>query len=67
MTEFISHTVFGAVAALIATKLGDEGLFNGKIPLSATPFAQNQQSLNEQSPQVLEVLANQTSNIQKPE
>jgi len=35
LTEFAGHTAFGAVAATLAAKLGDPGLFNGDIPLSA--------------------------------
>lgn len=36
LNEFLSHTVYGLVTATLAAKLGDEGLFNGEIPL--TPF-----------------------------
>jgi hypothetical protein len=34
LSEFLSHAVYGAVTASIATTLGDEGLFNGQIPWS---------------------------------
>lgn len=36
LAEFLSHTAFGVTATLLATKLGDEGLFTGKIPLTAS-------------------------------
>ncbi|CAA7601659.1 Hypothetical protein DEACI_2326 [Acididesulfobacillus acetoxydans] len=34
LSEFASHTVFGVLAATIASKLGDESLFNGSKPLA---------------------------------
>lgn len=36
IAEFASHTAFGIAAALVATRLGDEGLFTGRIPLTAS-------------------------------
>lgn len=35
VTEFIGHTVFGAVAGAAATCLGDPALFDGTIPLTS--------------------------------
>ncbi len=35
LTEFASHSVYGAAAAALAVRLGDERLFNGGIPFSA--------------------------------
>lgn len=37
LSEFVSHTAYGATLAFIITKLGDSGLFNGTIPISVTP------------------------------
>jgi hypothetical protein len=34
LSEFLAHTVYGAVVATMATYLGHEDLFNGKIPWS---------------------------------
>lgn len=36
LVEFLTHTVYGAVAGGVAAYLGDEDLFNGKIPWSAS-------------------------------
>jgi hypothetical protein len=36
LAEFASHSVYGATAAALAVRLGDERLFNGRIPLSAS-------------------------------
>jgi len=33
ISEFVEHSVYGGVANIIATKLGDPGLFDGTIPL----------------------------------
>lgn len=35
LSEFVSHTIFGAVTATTAAYLGHEDLFNGNIPLVA--------------------------------
>lgn len=35
LSEFVVHTVYGAVVATIAAYLGDEDLYNGKLPWSA--------------------------------
>ena len=37
LSEFVSHTAFGATSAFIITRLGDSSLFDGTIPISATP------------------------------
>ncbi|MDO9536423.1 MAG: hypothetical protein Q7J85_14110 [Bacillota bacterium] len=47
LTEFISHTVYGTIAASIAAKLGDEGFFNGQIHLSVSPIGQLHASLSQ--------------------
>ncbi|MEW6182574.1 MAG: hypothetical protein AB1500_05270 [Bacillota bacterium] len=44
LAEFVAHTVFGAVAGWAAVKLGDEGLFTGRVPLSAAPYRVQEQS-----------------------
>jgi hypothetical protein len=36
LNEFVSHTVYGIAAAAIAANLGDESLFSGKVPISAS-------------------------------
>jgi len=36
LCEFIAHTVYGAVTSAIAVSIGDEGIFTGKVPLSAS-------------------------------
>jgi hypothetical protein len=38
LTEFVSHTAYGTVAAAIAVKLGDDKLFTGAAPLNASPL-----------------------------
>lgn len=40
LSAFFDHTLFGLVAALVASKLGDPRLFNGSIPLTASPLTQ---------------------------
>lgn len=47
LNEFVSHTIYGLVTATLAVKLGDEGLFNGKIPLFASPISQSSQQKDE--------------------
>lgn len=45
ISQFIAHGAFGAAAAILVTRLGDPGLFSGKIPLNASskaPAAVNQ-------------------------
>jgi len=37
LSELASHTAYGALTAYLVTKLGDPGLFNGQLPLSASP------------------------------
>lgn len=41
ISEFIGHTFYGIVTAYIATRLGDKGLYNGIIPISAQQNNQN--------------------------
>lgn len=41
LSEFAGHTAFGALTAYLATKLGDPGLFTGKIPLTACSQGQS--------------------------
>ncbi|NMB00380.1 MAG: hypothetical protein GX971_02490 [Firmicutes bacterium] len=36
LSEFITHSIYGAVTGATACYLGDEGLFNGEIPLFAS-------------------------------
>jgi hypothetical protein len=43
LAEFVNHTVFGITAATIAANLGDEALFSGKLPMSASAPSQDQQ------------------------
>lgn len=43
LSELATHTVFGTVAAAIAANLGDEGLFNGEIPITAATIKQTKQ------------------------
>ncbi len=40
LSQFIGHAAFGAVAAALATQLGDPSLFTGKIPLKASSKSQ---------------------------
>lgn len=35
ITELVGHTVYGMATALLAVKLGDPGLYDGTIPMSA--------------------------------
>lgn len=37
LSELLAHTVFGVTAAGVAVTLGDPQLFNGGVPISATP------------------------------
>ncbi|MFA7468184.1 MAG: hypothetical protein WCY82_07960 [Desulfotomaculaceae bacterium] len=39
LSEVVSHTAYGAITAYLVTKLGDPGLFNGQLPLSASPHS----------------------------
>jgi hypothetical protein len=41
LTEFVAHTAYGAATAALATKLGDPDLFNGSVPLIASPVGKN--------------------------
>lgn len=51
LNEFVSHSAYGLVTATLATKLGDEGLFNGKTPLFASPISgQSQQNQDSDTP-----------------
>lgn len=43
LSELVTHTAFGTVAAAIAANLGDEGLFNGEIPITAGSIKQKVQ------------------------
>lgn len=36
LTEFIGHTIFGAVSGTVATCIGDPGLFDGTVPLTSS-------------------------------
>ena len=45
LSEFAAHTAYGTTAAFLATSLGDERLFNGRQPFSATPFSPGQKGL----------------------
>lgn len=38
LSAFVSHTFFGLVTALVASELGDRRLFDGSIPLTASPL-----------------------------
>lgn len=38
LSEFAAHSAYGAVTTFLATKLGDPGLFNGELPISASKF-----------------------------
>ncbi len=49
LSELVTHTLFGAVAATIAANLGDEGLFNGEIPITAATIKQTVQTQQDQS------------------
>jgi len=40
LSQFIGHSAFGAVAAALATQLGDPGLFTGEVPLNASSKSQ---------------------------
>lgn len=48
LSQCVSHISYGMTAAYIITKFGDESLFNGKIPLSAsTPQVEVQTDMGE--------------------
>jgi hypothetical protein len=46
LTELIAHSAFGMTTAAVAVKLGDPSLFTGKLPLSASPLAEEQEENN---------------------
>ena len=48
LADFVNHTVFGITAATIAANLGDESMFTGKLPMSASSQAQTGQGQSEQ-------------------
>ncbi len=53
LSELVTHTIFGAVAATIAANLGHEVLFNGEIPITAATIklqTQQEQSQYKQAP-----------------
>lgn len=52
LSEFLSHTVYGATTAFVANKLADPDLFSGKVPLIATPIAQSVRSKPQQQAQL---------------
>jgi len=37
LSDLIGHTAYGAATACLIARLGDPGLFTGKVPLSASP------------------------------
>ena len=39
LSELVSHTAYGALTAYLVTKLGAPDLFNGRLPLSASPHS----------------------------
>jgi hypothetical protein len=55
LTQFVGHGAFGAAVALLATGLGDPGLFDGTIPVfvkkgDRAPRRQEQPALPAQNP-----------------